>query len=76
VVDGSTEWVKKWQRNRWQTSTKDLVKNQDLWKELVKELVKWSQRGVEVQFWLIPRKLNTTADRLAKEATALADQEE
>lgn len=76
VVDGSTEWVKKWQRNGWQTSTKDPVKNQDLWKELVKELVKWSQRGVEVRFWLIPRKLNTTADRLAKEATALADQEE
>jgi ribonuclease HI len=76
VVDGSTQWIKKWQRNGWQTSTKSPVKNQDLWKELVKELEKWSQAGVEVQFWLIPRKLNTTADRLAKEATALADQED
>jgi ribonuclease HI len=76
VVDGSTQWMKKWQRNGWQTSTKNPVKNQDLWKELVKELVKWSQAGVEVQFWLVPRKLNTAADRLAKEATALADQED
>ncbi|KAF1912210.1 ribonuclease H-like domain-containing protein [Ampelomyces quisqualis] len=38
VVDGSTEWIKKWQQNGWQTSTHKPVKNQDLWKELIKEL--------------------------------------
>ncbi|KAI8934971.1 hypothetical protein NX059_008637 [Plenodomus lindquistii] len=75
VVDGSTEWIKKWQRNGWQTSTHKPVKNQDLWKELIKELEKWSEAGVAVLFWLIPRSLNTVADRLAKEATTLADQE-
>jgi ribonuclease HI len=49
------------------------VKNQDLWKELIKELKRWSEAEVAVLFWLIPRKLNTVADQLAKEATALAD---
>lgn len=75
VVDGSTEWIKKWQQNGWQTTTRKPVKNQDLWRELIKELEKWSKAGVAVLFWLIPRKLNTVADRLAKEATALADVE-
>ncbi|KAF2134351.1 ribonuclease H-like protein [Dothidotthia symphoricarpi CBS 119687] len=76
VVDGSTEWIKKWKRNGWQTSTHKPVKNQDLWKELVKALERWSEAGVAVLFWLIPRKLNTVADRLAKEATALTDEED
>jgi ribonuclease HI len=75
VVDGSTEWIKKWKRNGWQTSTHKPVKNQDLWKELIKELERLSEAGVAVLFWLIPRQLNTVADRLAKEATALADKE-
>ncbi|KAJ8117203.1 hypothetical protein OPT61_g1531 [Boeremia exigua] len=52
VVDGSTSWVKKRQRNGWQTATKNPVKNQDLWEELLKQY------------------------RLAKEATALADEED
>jgi ribonuclease HI len=76
VVDGSTEWIKKWKRNGWQTTTHKPVKNQDLWKELITELERWSEAGVAVLFWLIPRKLNTVADRLAKEATALTDKED
>lgn len=67
VVDGSTEWIKKWMRNGWQGSTHKPVKNQNLWKELIKELERWSEKGVAVLFWLIPRKLNTVADRLANE---------
>ncbi|KAH7082458.1 RNase H domain protein [Paraphoma chrysanthemicola] len=76
VVNGSTEWLKKWARNGWQTSTRNPVKNQDLWKALIKDREKWSRAGVEVQFWHIPRKLNTIADRLAKSATALTDRED
>jgi ribonuclease HI len=76
VVEGCTEWIKKWQRNGWQTSTHKPVKNQDLWKELIKELKRWSEAEVAVLFWLIPRKLNTVADRFVKEVTALADEED
>jgi ribonuclease HI len=55
--------------------THERVKNQDLWQELVKHLERWSEAGVAVLFWLIPRELNTVADRFAKEAAALADVE-
>jgi ribonuclease HI len=75
VVDGATEWIKRWQQNGWQTSTRKRVKNQDLWKELIRHLERWSGAGVAVLFWLIPRELNTVADRFAKEAAALADVE-
>lgn len=75
VVDGSTQWIYKWMQNGWQTSTHKPVKNQDLWKELSKERERWSKAGLEVQFWLIPRRLNTVADQLAKEAAALPDKE-
>jgi ribonuclease HI len=73
VVDGATEWIKRWQQNGWQLSTRKRVKNQDLWQELIKHLERWSEAGVAVLFWLIPRELNTVADRFAMEATALGD---
>ncbi|KAL6702834.1 hypothetical protein ACN47E_000920 [Coniothyrium glycines] len=72
VVDGATKWIKKWQQNGWHTATRQPVKNQDLWKELIRELERWSAAGVAILFWHIPRRFNTLADRFAKEATALA----
>ncbi len=38
VKKGSTEWLSGWQRNGWQTSTKQPVENQDLW-EIVAQLL-------------------------------------
>ena len=29
------QWLDKWQRNGWRTATKDPVKNEDLWRELL-----------------------------------------
>lgn len=75
VVDGCTAWITKWMRNGWQTSTHQPVKNQDLWLELIRLRDKWSKAGVKVLFWRIPRSRNTLADRLAKEATALEEDE-
>jgi ribonuclease HI len=38
-------WLDKWQRNGWKTASKDSVKNQDLWEELLtltkKHTLKW-----------------------------------
>lgn len=34
----SKRWLQGWQRNKWLTSTKQAVKNQDLWQELLKAM--------------------------------------
>jgi len=34
LKNGITEWIRKWKRNGWQTSTKKPVVNQDLWMQL------------------------------------------
>ena len=37
VKKGMTEWLPGWKRNGWRTSTKEPVKNADLWRELEAE---------------------------------------
>ena len=34
VVKGMSEWLEKWQKNRWLNSEKKPVKNKELWMEL------------------------------------------
>ena len=34
VRDGITQWLERWRRNNWRTSSKKPVKNQDLWQRL------------------------------------------
>ena len=34
VMDGITEYIKKWKVNGWKTASKKPVKNTDLWKQL------------------------------------------
>ncbi|NIZ19283.1 ribonuclease HI [Spirochaetales bacterium BR151] len=34
VKNGITQWIHNWKRNQWRTSTKEPVKNQDLWQAL------------------------------------------
>ncbi|MFP4392012.1 MAG: ribonuclease HI [Desulfohalobiaceae bacterium] len=65
-------WLKRWQKNGWQTAAKNPVKNQDLWQELQKLLdrhqvsLHWVQahQGQEE---------NELCDRLAKEQAARTD---
>ncbi|MGA8256637.1 MAG: ribonuclease HI [Nocardioides sp.] len=40
VRSGITKWVLGWERNGWQTSAKQPVKNVDLWKELQTEVAR------------------------------------
>ncbi len=35
VLNGSTRWVKGWEKNNWKTSTKDDVLNKDLWERML-----------------------------------------
>ena len=34
VKDGIQTWIKNWKKNNWKTSTKQLVKNRELWERL------------------------------------------
>ena len=67
---GITEWIEKWIQNNWKTSSKQKVKNIELWKELSeiskKYKIKWN--------WIkahAGNAFNEEADKLAKEAASL-----
>lgn len=64
VQQGITDWLPHWQKNNWQTSTKQDVKNRDLWEALAAAIaphtINWQ--------WLkghAGHPLNERADRLA-----------
>jgi ribonuclease HI len=67
VKNGITEWIKKWEKNGWKSSSKKPVKNKDLWIKLndlcQKNKVQWK--------WIkghSSNKYNNLADELATEA--------
>ena len=67
VKNGITEWIKGWKVKNWRTSTKKLVKNVDLWKDLdemsARHQVEWKWvRGHSGD------RGNELADQLANEA--------
>lgn len=59
-------WIGRWERNNWKTSSKESVKNQDLWREMIKYL-KPNIRFVHVKGHN-GNKYNEEVDKLAKEA--------
>lgn len=78
VVEGATQWTKKWVRNGWKTmgqkgSGGGDVKNKDLWEALLGECERAEGFGMAIQFWKIPREWNTSADEGAKKAAAEGD---
>ncbi len=40
VKNGITQWIHNWKRNGWKTSSKQAVKNADLWQQLESEVAK------------------------------------
>lgn len=68
VVEGATKWAKNWVENGWVKRDGAAVKNQDLWEALLGEIEKFSDHGMNVEFWRIPREWNTVADAAAKDA--------
>ena len=70
VKMGITEWINKWSQNNWKTSSKQKVKNLELWLELneisKKHKIKW--------FWVKGHAgdpINEKVDALAKKAANL-----
>lgn len=65
---GITEWIKKWKRNGWMTSTKQPVEHRDLWERLDRQV----QRHLQVTWkWTkghAGNENNERVDKLAVEA--------
>jgi ribonuclease HI len=40
LINGITDWIKKWQKNNWRTKDKREVLNKDLWEKLLAEVEK------------------------------------
>ncbi|PWW72638.1 hypothetical protein C7212DRAFT_359910 [Tuber magnatum] len=64
VVMGVCELAEKWAAKGWKAGGK-AISGKDAWEKLLFELAVQEARGVHVQFWLIPRKLNL-ADPVAR----------
>jgi ribonuclease HI len=49
VLNGATKWIFGWKKNNWLSSTKEHVKNQDLWEELAIAI-----EGKKIEWRLVP----------------------
>lgn len=66
--DGITKWVHGWQRSGWRTSTKQPVKNADLWQRLIRAAALHDPAGGVAWRWVrghAGNPGNTRADALA-----------
>jgi ribonuclease HI len=69
VQKGITRWIRSWEANGWRTTSKQPVKNQDLWRQLRRRA---AERRVEWR-WLAGHAghpLNEECDRLVRQAIA------
>lgn len=72
VLKGAKEWVKGWQKNNWQTKTKQPVLNQDLWEKYLKV-----SDGLKIEWNLLKGHSGIPANERCDEiATAFADGED
>ncbi|KUJ23489.1 uncharacterized protein LY89DRAFT_777233 [Mollisia scopiformis] len=76
VAVNATTRVEKWEKDNWKLADRvSIVKNQDLWKLLLKEIRTLLAKGVDVSFWRIPREWNERADKFARTATQVEGRE-
>jgi len=71
VKDGITKWINNWEKNNWKTASGSPVKNQELWKKLLKV----SQRFLILEWeWVKAHNgdpNNEAVDTLARKAAEL-----
>ena len=60
-------WIDEWQKNKWKTSSKQDVKNKDLWRALLIETQKHKITWIKVKGHA-DNKYNNKCDELAREA--------
>jgi ribonuclease HI len=71
VAVNATERIERWEAKGWKLASykgraPEPVKNQDLWKILLRLIRRLQANGVNVAFWRIPRDWNERADEYAK----------
>lgn len=69
--NGITQWIFGWQRNGWKTSSKEPVKNQDLWQQLLAAINRHQSAGGVTWHWTKGHNgdpANERADELANQA--------
>lgn len=66
LVQGITEYIFKWRRNRFLTGRGRGVVNGELFKRLDELVYELNRKGVEVFFWHVTREFNIEADKLAR----------
>jgi ribonuclease HI len=49
VLDGATQWLRRWKANGWKTADKSPVKNDDLWRLLEVEMERHDMRWIWVR---------------------------
>ncbi|KDQ10487.1 hypothetical protein BOTBODRAFT_163792 [Botryobasidium botryosum FD-172 SS1] len=73
LVKGICEYIYKWKKSGWKTSTGQPLKNADLWKMLLSEVERLENDGIHVVFYLLKRAWNTEADACAKAGAEMVD---
>lgn len=70
VINSLTKgWIEKWKANGWKTSTGKQVKNIELWLQVLDELEKLKEEGIQVMFTKVKGHNGNTFNELAdKEA--------
>lgn len=68
VKNGVNQWLPRWKENGWRTSNRQPVKNQDLWKDLDRELIKHPHVEWHWVKGHTGHPENTMADQLANQA--------
>ena len=75
IING---WIDVWQRNNWQTTKREDVKNKDLWEEFIELRAKADNIGVCITLNKIKghsgNTFNELVDKLAKEESMKAKQ--
>ncbi|KAF9876372.1 hypothetical protein CkaCkLH20_06315 [Colletotrichum karsti] len=63
--NGEKPYMISWLLNGFKTAQGEVVKNLQLWNDLVKQILSLWEMGIVVQFWHVPRSMNADADKLA-----------
>lgn len=69
VYVGATECLAQWECSGWRNAGGKVIRDQDLWNVLLREIRLLHDRGVRVSFWSIPKEWNDRADTSARLAT-------
>lgn len=67
LFNGLTEWLPKWKENGWKACKGQKVANDELWR-VIDRWIQHLEAEMSVQFWLVPKGENKTAEWMAHHA--------